>query len=54
MGCRQSAEEQSRALETARTVALHYAGTLQDFICTETIERSSTSPKEGNWNEDHR
>jgi hypothetical protein len=40
---RPSAGEQARTLETARNAALHYAETLPDFICTETVERSSNA-----------
>jgi hypothetical protein len=38
---RPSAAEQARTLELARDTALHYAKTLPDFICTESIQRSS-------------
>lgn len=37
--------EQKRTIDTAREIAIHYSGKLPDFICTEQVERtSSTAP----------
>ena len=37
---RPTSEAQTRALDTARDIALHYAGQLPDFICNEQVKRS--------------
>src|SRR5215471_15370143 len=38
---RPSREEQRRTLDAARQIALHYSGTLPDFICTEMVQRAN-------------
>jgi len=40
---RPGAEEQRRALDAARDMAVHYTSKLPDFICTEQVERSDTT-----------
>ena len=40
---RPSGEEQARTIETARANALHYAGSLPDFICTEKVQQITTT-----------
>jgi hypothetical protein len=39
---RPTPEEQRKNLDTAREIALHYAGKLPDFICTENVERTDS------------
>jgi len=38
---RPSREEQRRTLDGARQIALHYSGTLPDFVCTEMVQRAN-------------